>query len=117
MGDAFALRGAAEDGGIEGIVGLIDAHLDAELAAGALVNPACNADWAMEKQAMVGAENAQCTLGECDLNVGSCWLDAEGWHVGDADAVAGSQLMPADAGVEVSDEVGVALGLLGNHFH
>ena len=116
MGNAFALCGAGEDRGVEGIVGLIDADFDAEFAAGTFVNAACDADGAMEKQAMVGAENAQCTLGECDLYIGRRLLDAEGRHVGDAHLVASVELIPVDAGVEAGDVVGVALGLLGNHF-
>ena len=49
LGDAFALRRASEDGGIEGIVGLIDADFDAQLSAGAFVNAACDADRAVKE--------------------------------------------------------------------
>ena len=116
LGNAFALRRAAEDGGIEGVVGLIDAEFDAELAAGAFIDAACDTHGAVKEQAVFGAEYAECARGQSDLYVGRRLLDAKWRDVGDANTISRGKLIPVDAWVETRDEVGVALRLLRDHF-
>ena len=103
FGNPFALRRAAEDGGVEGVVRVVDANFDAQLAAGAFVDAARDADGAVKKEAVLGAEDAECALRERDLNVGGRLLDAEWRDVRDANAIARRELIPVDAGIEAGD--------------
>ena len=116
LSNTFALRGAGEDGWVEGVVRLVNADFDAELAAGALVHTTCDADGTMKEETMVGTEYAERAFGQSDLNVGGWLTDAEGRDVGDLDCVADGKGAPIGFRVEAGESVGIALSLLGNHF-
>ena len=116
LGDALALRGAGQDGGVERVVGGVDQHLDAQFAARAFVDPAGDTDGAVEQQAVFGAEHLQRSFRQLNLCVGRWLADAEWRQARDANIRTFGELAPVEVRVECGDQVGVGLCLFRDHF-
>ena len=70
LGNSFPLCGGGKDIRVEGVVWVFDQDLHRELAAGAFIDSAGDADGAMKVQASFAVEGLQGSVGELDAHVG-----------------------------------------------